>query len=103
MRAFAAVNLTLRFVLELCALAALCFCGATSPYGPVGDVLLAVGAPLVAGTAWGLFASPKAAERGVRAPLRWTVELAVFAAATVALLAAGRPVLGILLLVLYAV
>lgn len=77
------VNLAVRFVLELCALAALSCWGAQTGDQTWSSVALGVTAPLVAATAWGVFVSPKAR---VDIPvLRWIVELAVFAAAVLGL------------------
>jgi hypothetical protein len=67
-------NLALRFLLELCALAA----------------------PLAFATVWGLFLAPKASRR-VELPGRWLLELAVLGAAVVALVAAGSPLPAVLL------
>jgi hypothetical protein len=78
-----------RFLLELGALGALAYWGATS--GGVRAVLLAIVTPTVAIVLWGLFAAPKSRRRlprGARVPF----ELFVFALAVVALIAAGRPV-----------
>lgn len=82
-------NDVLRFVLELCALAALTYWGLQSGGGP-GRWLLALAAPLTMGVLWGLFMSPKAAMR-LRDPLRLVAEVAIFGAAVLALAAAGRP------------
>jgi hypothetical protein len=90
--------LALKFVLELCALAALAFWGATT--GPVlVRVALGIGAPLIAALAWGRWAAPRSPRRlaGAR---RLALELTVFTAAAAALGAAGAPALGALLLVL---
>lgn len=82
-----ALNLGLKFFLELCALAALA-CWGTST-GPSGTrPLLAIAAPLMAAAAWSLWAAPKSRRRLSRGP-RTVVELSVFAAAAVALVAAG--------------
>jgi hypothetical protein len=96
-------NLALRFVLELCALAALAYWGATRDQGAPIDTLLAVGVPLVIAVLWGLFVSPKAAERGVPAAVRWPIEVAVFLAAAAGLVAADRPTWAVVLLVAYLV
>jgi hypothetical protein len=76
-------NDILRFFLELAALAALAYWGATAdtPVWP----LLAVAAPLLLAVFWGLFMSPKAAHR-LHDPLRLVGEIGVFGIAAVALL-----------------
>ena len=83
-----AANLGLRFLLELCLLAALAYVGLQV------NVLVAVVAPLAAAIVWGLFVSPKA-----RYPLSsglWlAVQAVLFGAAAIALIAVGTPVLGV--------
>jgi hypothetical protein len=84
-----AANLAVKFLLELGAIAALAYWGATSG-GGVRAVLLALVTPAVAIVLWGLFAAPKSGRRlspGARVPF----ELFVFALAVVAFVAAGSP------------
>ncbi len=89
-------NLALRFLLELCALGALGYWGATAQARLFPRTLLAIGAPLLAALFWGMFVSPR-----VRVVLPTTVRmvlgLAVFAAATAALIARGRVTAGVTL------
>lgn len=82
-------NLALRFLLELCALAALCYWGFKTGTGVVAKVGLGIGAPLLAAVVWGTFVAPGAP---VAAPgaLRLVLELAVFGSAVAALWSAGR-------------
>jgi Protein of unknown function (DUF2568) len=88
-----AVVLAVKFLLELCALAALAYWGATT--GPVIlNVVLGIGAPLLAALIWGRWAAPRSAHR-LPDRRRVPLELAVFAAATAALVAAGAPVLAL--------
>ena len=96
------VNLALRFLLELCALAATAYWGATGEWGGSRRVLLAVAAPLTLGVVWVLFVAPGAT---IHTPpvLRFLVELAVFAAAASALLHRGHLVLAALLSLCYAI
>jgi hypothetical protein len=92
--------LTVKFVLELCALAALAYWGATT--GPLlVNVLLGIGAPLVAAVVWGRWAAPRSPHRLAEGP-RVALESAVFAAAALALLAAGAPVLALVLVMVVA-
>ena len=79
-----ALNLGLRFVLELCMLVALGIWGFSE------NIVLGIAAPLAAAVVWGLWIAPKASRR-LRDPLRLVVELLLFAAAGVALAAADHP------------
>jgi hypothetical protein len=96
------VNMGLRFGLELAALLGLGYWGFTLERGIGWRVLLGIGAPLLAAILWGTFVSPKA-RIPLREPWRFAVEAMVFGAAVLALVAAGRPVWGIGLGVLYLV
>jgi hypothetical protein len=90
------LNLGVRFLLELCLLAALAYAGLQV------NVALAVAAPLVAAVVWGVFVSPKA-----RIPLptdAWlAVQVILFGAAVVGLVLAGNALLGVLLAIAVAV
>jgi hypothetical protein len=83
-----AANLGLRFLLELCLLAALAYVGLQV------NVVLAVVAPVAAALVWGLFVAPKA-----RYPLPtalWiAVQVVLFGVAAIGLIVAGSVVLGI--------
>ncbi len=85
-----AANLALKFLLELCALAAFAYWGSRT--GPTAvNVLLGVGAPLAMALVWGTWAAPKASRR-LAGAARVTLELSVFALAALALVAAGAAV-----------
>ena len=86
-----AANLALKFLLELAAIAALAYWGATAADGVLA-VVLGVGAPVVFIVVWGRFAAPRS---GHRLPLRprMVLELGLFAVAALALVLAGSPVL----------
>ena len=82
-----AVNDSVRFCLELAALAGLAIWGWET--GPDGvNVVLAIAAPLAAAVLWGLFVAPKA-RRHPRDPWRLLLELVVFGGGTLAFAAAG--------------
>ncbi|MBW5448026.1 DUF2568 domain-containing protein [Cohnella sp. CFH 77786] len=83
-------NLGIRFLLELCLLAALGYWGFHA--GKVGFVkwLLGIGAPLLAAVAWGTFLSPKASIP-VSMPVQLVMEAVLFGIAAAGLYAAGRP------------
>ena len=77
------LNLGLRFVLELCMLAALGIWGFSE------NIALGVAAPLTAAVVWGLWIAPKA-KRRLRDPVRLALELILFGAAGAALAVAGH-------------
>jgi hypothetical protein len=89
MTAIKAVNLAIRFLLELCVLVALGYWGFQTGQSTLTRVGLGLGAPLVAAIVWGTFISPRAAIP-VSLPARLLLELIVFGAAVVALAAAGQ-------------
>lgn len=97
-----AANLGVRFLLELCALAALAVWGWQAVGQVVLQVLLAVGTPAVAATAWGLWVAPRASHR-LADPARLGVEGLVFAAAVAGLLAVGHAGWAVLLAAAYVV
>ena len=59
-QAFHWANLTVAFLLELCALAALGYWGLRTASGPATKAALGIGAPLLAAVLWRLFAAPRA-------------------------------------------
>jgi len=83
MAALKAINLAVKFLLEIAALVAFAWWGGTVGHGAV-SVLMAVAAPLLAAFLWGRWAAPRATRR---LPLsrRVPFELGVFALAAVAL------------------
>jgi hypothetical protein len=96
------LNLALRFLLELCALAALGFWGFHTGKGMVVKGLLGLGAPLLAAVVWAIFVSPNASVR-VSGLVHLLLEVAVLGSAVVSLYAAGRPkqaaILGVVMVV----
>ena len=90
------IALGLRFVLELCALAALGYWG-----WQIGQTLpmklgLGIGALLVAAVGWRLLVSPKASI-AVPSAARFIIELGIFGLAVLGLLAVGRSDLAVAL------
>lgn len=83
----ASTNLTVKFLLELAALALLAYWGAVIGDGIVA-VILAIAAPALMVVVWGRFAAPRAAGR-LPATARIPLELGIFALACVAGYAAG--------------
>ena len=88
------LNLGLRFLLELAALAALGYWGWTRSSG-IGAYLLAIGAPVVAAVLWGTFRPRNEPNRhrpapvAVPGPVRFLIEAATFGSATLALFVSG--------------
>ena len=82
-------NLTLAFLLELCALAALGYWGFATGGGLPAKIGLGVGVALLAAVLWGVFESPRAS---LPLPEPWHLlfALAFFGCAAAALYAAGR-------------
>ena len=83
------INLAIKFVLELAAVAAFAAWGASAGSG-ASAVVLGVAAAAVAVASWGVFAAPKSPRRLPTRP-RIAFELAFFALAVVALVALGLP------------
>jgi uncharacterized protein DUF2568 len=81
------LNLALKFLLELAALAAFGLWGASIASGPLA-VLLAITLPVAVAAGWGTFAAPRARRR-LPLRLRAPFELAVFGLAALALWQAG--------------
>lgn len=92
-----AANLTIRFLLELCLLAALAYWGTQTGEGIV-SVLLSIAAPILAAVAWGTFVSVKAPRR-LKGFWWFAIQVVLFGAAVAALISLGQPVLGILFVV----
>ncbi|WP_051317096.1 YrdB family protein [Ectobacillus panaciterrae] len=82
-------NLALRFLLELCALAALGYWGFQVKGGIIIKTVAGIGAPLLAAVIWGMFVAPRASMQ-LSGWMHFIVELLVFGSAAVALYAAGR-------------
>ena len=95
-------NLALRFLLELCALAALAYWGFKTGESVVAKSGLGIGAPLLAAVVWGTFVAPGAP---IQAPgfLRLVLELVVFGLASAALYSAGRPTLAWVLMLAFVI
>jgi hypothetical protein len=86
-------NLALRFLLELCALAALGYGAAQLPAPWPLRVVAAVAVIAVAAAVWGRWVAPRARHL-LPDPLRLIPEWAVFGGATVSLVLTGHPILG---------
>jgi len=87
-------NLLLRFLLELCAIAALGYWGFHTGEGTFVKIGLGICAPLIAALIWGMFVSPRAAVP-VHGIWHLLLEFVVFGTAAAALYAAGHPSLSV--------
>lgn len=92
-------NEILRFLLELVAIATICFWGFALWPAPWLNWVMGIAAPLLAAIVWGLFRSPKAPVH-LGPSWRAVVEICVMGAATVAWFALGQPIIGIAFAVL---
>jgi hypothetical protein len=88
-------NLALRFLLELCALAALGYWGFKLDKGIAMRIVFGLGSPLAWAVVWGIFGSPKAAVK-LSAISHFILELLVFGLPSVALYAADKPNLALI-------
>ena len=93
----AAISLTVRFLCELAMLAALAYWGFRTGNG-LTAWLRGLGAPLLAAAVWGALVAPKA-RWPVPIQVRVVIELALYTAAVAAVVAAGQPVLAVILAV----
>ena len=89
--------LTVAFLSELAALAALALWGWSTGGSTVSKVVLALAVPAVAGALWGVFAAPRAPVQVLA--LTVLVKVVVFGAAVLALAATGHPRLAAVLAV----
>ena len=94
MKTVRTINEAIRFLLELCMLAAFAYWGSRTGDSTAIDVLLAVVTPLAAATVWGIWCAPRS-ERRLPPKSRIPLELMLFALAAVALAAAGATALAI--------
>jgi hypothetical protein len=87
------INLAVRFLLELCMLAAVGYWGFKTQSGWGMRLMLGVGLPLLIAVIWGLFVAPRAIY-----PLRGiphlVLSLILLSSGALALFASGHPTLG---------
>jgi Protein of unknown function (DUF2568) len=88
------VNLVVRLLCELALLVALAVWGFHAGSGLAGDLVLGLGAPLLAAVVWGRWVAP-ASRRRLADPARLLVEVLLFAAGVVALAVAGFPLVAV--------
>jgi quinol-cytochrome oxidoreductase complex cytochrome b subunit len=82
-------NLALRFILELCTLAALGYWGFHTGNGLITKIGLGIGAPLLLAIVWAMLGSPGAPVK-LSAPFHLLLELVVFGVPAIALYASGK-------------
>jgi Protein of unknown function (DUF2568) len=87
------MNLLVRFLLELCLLAAVGYWGFKTNSGWAMKLIFGIGLPILIAVLWGLFIAPRATD-----PLRGlsylALELILLGSGAVALFASGKPTLG---------
>lgn len=86
------VNLALRFLLELAAVAALTYWGFKTGGGTLTKFLLGIGVPALFIGIWGIFVSPRATV-SLPGPAKFVLGLILLELAAFALAAAGQPIL----------
>ena len=79
------------FLVELAALAALAWAGASASAGLAVRIVLAIAAPVIMAVIWGLFMAPTS-KRRLRDPARLVAQIVAFLVAAVALAVAGHVV-----------
>lgn len=87
------LNLAIRFLLELCMLAAVGYWGFKTQTGWLMKILFGIGLPILIAFLWGAFLAPKAT-RPLSGASFLTLELILFSTGAVALFASGKPTLG---------
>jgi len=90
MDAIKMLNLLVRFLLELCLLAAVGYWGFETHSSWGWKILLGIGLPLLIAGLWGMFLAPKSAYRLGGVPYLVT-EIMLLGSGAVALFASGKP------------
>jgi hypothetical protein len=93
MAALKMLNLAVRFLLELCMLAAVGYWGFKSQSGWLMKILLGIGLPALIAVLWGMFLAPRAV-RPLSGASFLVLELILFASGALALFASGKSTLG---------
>ena len=84
MKAVTAANEAIRFLLELCMLAAFAYWGSETGGSTAVNIVLAIAAPLAAATVWAIWCAPRSPRR-LPPRRRIPLELVLFALAAAAL------------------
>jgi hypothetical protein len=90
-----AANDAVRFLVELAALAAVCYWGFHDHPSWIAKLVLGIGGPVLIATAWGIWMAPKSNRRATEG-IRALLELLIFALATAALAASAGAALAII-------
>jgi hypothetical protein len=93
MNALKMLNLAVRFLLEICMLAAVAFWGFKTQDSWLMKILFGIGSPVMIAVLWGTFLAPKAT-RPLSGASFLALELFLFSAGAFALFASGEPALG---------
>jgi hypothetical protein len=93
MEALKVLNLGVRFLLELCMLAAVAFWGFKTQNNWLMKILLGIGLPLLIAVLWGTFLAPRATHRLSGIPF-YALELVLFSTGAFSLFASGASSLG---------
>jgi hypothetical protein len=93
------VLLTVRFLTELALMAVLVWAGLGASLPLAARIVIAVAAPVLAMTIWGLWIAPRARRR-LPDPLRLTIELVLFAVSALALALTGPVVAAVVFAVI---
>ncbi len=96
------INLALAFLLELALLAAFAYWGLRTGASTAAKLVLGIGVPVLVAIIWGVFMAPNSSLR-LQGVAYLALRLVLFGLAVAALLAAGRPILGALLGLLFVV
>jgi hypothetical protein len=92
----------IRFLSEIALLVSLALVGVWAGGNVAVSIVLAIALPLAAAAIWGAFIGPKARRR-LHDPARFAVEIVLFGAAAVGLMALGAWVFALVLAMLYAI
>ncbi len=87
------LNLGVRFLLELCMLAAVGYWGFKTNSAWWMKILFGIGLPVLIAVLWGMFLAPKAT-RPLSGVSFLALEMLLFASGALALFASGKPILG---------
>jgi hypothetical protein len=89
MNAFKGINLGVRFLLELCMLAAVGYWGFKTHSGWTMKILFGIGLPLLLAVIWGYFMAPRSAHRLTGIPFT-VMDIILLGSGAVALYASGQ-------------